>query len=75
METINTFEKSISRLKEIVEMIENEETTLELAMALYKEGRGISDACSKILTQCEAEIMLLEKESDNAFALSAFPEA
>ncbi len=58
-----TFEESIKRLEEIVEKLEQEEVPLEEAVALYKEGLGLSGTCKEKLAAVEGEIFLLRKEA------------
>ena len=42
-----TFEQAIKRLEEIVELIENNETSLEESVELLQEGVQLSQYCSK----------------------------
>ena len=70
-----SFEASLSRLEEIVDIIENRETGLEPAMALYKEGLALSKACGETLSRYETEITLLKKEFDGSFREEPFQEA
>ncbi len=44
-----TFEQALSRLEEIVSNIENNQTTLEESVKLYKEGIELSIFCGKQL--------------------------
>ena len=69
-----SFEKSLSRLSEIVEAIEDGDTTLEDAIKLYKEGLTRAQNCGDILGRYEAEILQLQKEAGGAFALTPFSE-
>ena len=69
-----TFEKSLSRLSEIVEQIEDGNTTLEEAIKLYKEGLTRAEDCGNILSRYEAEVLQLQKDADGAFALTPFAE-
>jgi len=63
-----TFEKALSRLEAVVEAMENEETTLETSITLYKEGMILSNRCNEILARFEAEVVQLQKEADGAFS-------
>ncbi len=58
----NTFEEKLSRLEEIVKLIENEETPLEKAIELYGEAAKLATECNKTLQ--EAEISLKEIKVD-----------
>jgi len=69
-----TFEKSLSRLSEIVEKIEDGDTSLEDAIKLYKEGLARAEDCGNILGRYEAEVLQLQKDADGAFALMPFSE-
>ena len=69
-----TFEKSLSRLSEIVEQIEDGDTTLEDAIKLYKEGLAHAEDCGNILAGYEREVLLLQKDADGAFSLAPFGE-
>ena len=69
-----SFEKSLSRLSEIVEKIEGGDTTLEEAIKLYKEGLTRAEDCGNILSRYEAEVLQLQQDADGAFALVPFSE-
>ena len=58
----NTFEEKLSRLEEIVKLIENEETPLEKAIELYGEAAKIASECNKTLQ--DAELSLKEIKVD-----------
>ena len=58
-----SFEEAMERLEEIVEQLEQEEAPLETAVALYKEGLGLSALCREKLSAAEGEIVLLRKEA------------
>ena len=57
-----TFEEKLSRLEEIVKLIENEETPLEKAIELYSEASKLATECNKTLQ--EAELSLKEIKVD-----------
>ena len=69
-----SFEKSLTRLTEIVETIEDGDTTLEEAIKLYKEGLTRAQDCGDILGRYELEVLQLQKDADGAFALTPFGE-
>jgi len=66
------FEQAISRLSDIVETIEDGETTLDNAIKLYKEGLILAQNCGDILGNFEAEVQQLQKNADETFALTIF---
>jgi len=66
------FETDIARLAEIVEQVEDSDTTLDTAIALYKEGLDLAAKCGKILKQYEEEILTLQKEADGTFNTTPF---
>lgn len=44
-----TFEQAIKRLEEIVDLLENNETSLDDSVELFQEGVQLSQYCSKKL--------------------------
>lgn len=62
METKMTFEKSMERLKEIVEGLENNELDLSKAMVLFEEGLKLVDSCEKELKGFDEQINTLIKK-------------
>ena len=61
------FEQALTRLETVVEAMENDETTLEASISLYKEGITLSNYCNEILSRFESEITALQKEADGSF--------
>ena len=57
-----SFEQAVSRLEAVALAMENDETSLEASIALYKEGQTLSKHCSEILSRFEAEVTVLQKE-------------
>ena len=57
-----TFEEALKRLEAVAVAMENDETTLEASIALYKEGQILSKHCNEILKHFETEVMVLQKE-------------
>jgi len=68
------FEQALSRLSDIVEVIEDGETTLDGAIKLYKEGLKLAGSCGDILGQYESEVLLLQKAADESFNLAPFDQ-
>ena len=68
------FEQSLARLSDIVETIEDGDTTLDNAIKLYKEGLALAQNCGDILGRYESEVLQLQKDADGAFTLAPFGE-
>ena len=58
------FEESMTRLEEIVSILERGESTLDESLALFEEGTKLAAACSKQLDQAEQKILKLTKAPD-----------
>jgi len=61
-----TFEGSLSRLTEIVEMLENDGTSLAEAMKLYEEGITLSRQCRQELENAEMRITELRARAEGS---------
>ncbi len=59
------FEKAITRLSEIVEILEGGEISLEESITLFEEGTKLSKLCYKTLDEAEQKIINLEKEGED----------
>lgn len=57
-----TFEEAVKRLEAVVEAMEDEETDLETAVALYKDGQKLSKHCNELLSRFETEVEVLKRE-------------
>lgn len=57
-----TFEKAITRLEEIVNILENSEVSLDDSMKLFEEGTKLTAFCSKKLEDAQQKITELTKE-------------
>ncbi len=64
----NSFETSLARLDQIVKSLESEETQLERAVGLYKEGR-------ELIGRCEAQLKVAQQAIEAANAPAAAPRA
>ena len=51
-----SYEQSVSRLEEIVELLENGELPLEESMKLFEEGTKLSAECYSMLSKAEQKI-------------------
>ncbi len=63
------YESSVSRLEEIVRLLESGELSLEESMKLFEEGTKLSAACYETLKKAEQKITLISEvetaEEDN----------
>ena len=57
-----SYEAQLERLAEIVDAIDESETSLDTALALYKEGLQLAEKCAQSLAQYENEVLILEKD-------------
>ena len=51
-----TFEQAIKRLEEIVNLLENNQTSLDESVELFQEGVQLSQYCSKKLGHVENKV-------------------
>lgn len=56
-----SFEKSLERLNDIADILENKNPALEEALALYEEGAALLKDCAGKLKNAESKITLLTK--------------
>jgi len=68
------FEQALSLLTNIVEVIEDGDTTLDAAIKLYKEGLTLAQNCSDNLGHYESEVQKLQREANESFTLVPFDE-
>ena len=61
MQKKNTFEQSITRLEEVVKLLEQGDAPLDDALALFEEGTTLIKVCSKMLDEAEQKVTLLTK--------------
>ena len=57
-----SFEKSLKRLEEIAEFLENEEIGLDESLKLYEEGIKLSKICYERLKNAELKITELKSQ-------------
>ena len=60
------FEGSMSRLEEIVSLLERGDAPLEQAMALFEEGAKLLRECTARLDEAEQKVVLLTAGEDGA---------
>lgn len=58
----HNFEKDLSRLEEISELLENNEIGLEDSISLYEEGVKLSKSCLTTLKKAELKVTKLKNE-------------
>tara|TARA_B100000945_G_C20111087_1_gene470301 strand:+ start:240 stop:467 length:228 start_codon:yes stop_codon:yes gene_type:complete len=59
-----TFEKTLSRLEEIIKTLEQGSPDLEEMMSLFEEGIKLSETCQEQLKLAEQRITTLIKDSN-----------
>lgn len=57
-----SFESDMSRLSEIVKMLESSELSLEQSLDLYKQGVELSVKCKKTLEQAKLTVKNMNEE-------------
>ena len=66
MSAKKTFEEQITRLEEIVSLLERGDARLADSLALFEEGTKLIASCSKQLDQAEQKVVRLMKGADGA---------
>ena len=61
-----TFEENMSRLEEIVSLLEKGDASLGDSMTLFEEGTKLVNACRKELDSAEQKVVKLSKGPDGA---------
>ncbi len=61
-----TFEESITRLEEIVSLLERGDAKLADSLALFEEGTKLVESCTQMLDEAELKVVKLRKGSDGA---------
>lgn len=67
-----TFEENMSRLEEIVSLLEKGNASLGDSMTLFEEGTKLVNACRKELDSAEQKVVKLSKGPDGAPVESDF---
>lgn len=57
-----TYEKAMTRLEEIVLLLEKNDVSLDDSIKLFEEGTRLTAFCSEKLKNAKAKITLAEKE-------------
>jgi exodeoxyribonuclease VII small subunit len=66
------FEKSLTRLEEVVKRLESTDLSLDDAMKLFEEGMKLSHECQKQLEEAEGRVEILLKKADGKIAAQPF---
>jgi exodeoxyribonuclease VII small subunit len=66
------FERSLTRLEEVVHKLENADLALDDAMKLFEEGVKLSRECQKHLEEAEGRVEILLKKADGKMVAEAF---
>jgi exodeoxyribonuclease VII small subunit len=66
------FEKSLTRLEEVVKRLESADLSLDEAMKLFEEGVKLSRECQKQLEEAEGKVEILLKKADGKIAAEPF---
>ncbi|MGN1008371.1 MAG: exodeoxyribonuclease VII small subunit [Butyricicoccus sp.] len=67
-----SFEQAMSRLEEIVGLLEHGEASLEESMALFEEGTKLSVLLHEMLEKAEQKILVLAQDKNGDFEEKAF---
>lgn len=69
-----SFEENITRLEEIVTLLEKGDAKLADSLALFEEGTKLVGICSAMLDEAELKVVKLQKGADGAPIECAFLE-
>ncbi|MBR2782026.1 MAG: exodeoxyribonuclease VII small subunit [Oscillospiraceae bacterium] len=69
-----TFEASVTRLEQIVRLLEQGDAPLEDAMKLFEEGTSLIASCNEMLTKAEQQVVKLSKGPDGTPVEEAFED-
>ena len=70
-----SFEEALSRLEEIVALLESGKVSLEDSLILFEEGIGLSRQCHEKLKEAQKKVDILLKSSQGEFVPEPFPTA
>ncbi len=62
-----TFESAMSKLEKVITRLEDDELTLDKALASFEEGIGLMKTCDKHLCKAEGKLKELVSGEDGAF--------
>ncbi|HLJ41042.1 MAG TPA: exodeoxyribonuclease VII small subunit [Candidatus Acidoferrales bacterium] len=66
------FEKSLTRLEEVVKRLESTDLSLDEAMKLFEEGVKLSRDCQKQLEEAEGRVEILLRKADGKIHAEPF---
>ena len=69
-----SFEENITRLEEIVGLLEKGDAKLSDSLKLFEEGTKLAKECGKMLDQAEQKVVRLTKGPDGAPIESDFED-
>ena len=69
------FEDALKKLESIVESMEGDDLPLETLLARFEEGTRLAQICQAKLTEAEAKIQQLEKNSAGELSAKPFSAA
>jgi exodeoxyribonuclease VII small subunit len=58
-----TYEQKIERLKQIIEKIEDGNTSLDESILLYEQGAALVKQCETLLAEAEEKITTLSRDA------------
>ena len=67
-----TFEENMSRLEEIVSLLERGDATLGDSMALFEEGTKLSASLGKLLDKAEQKVTVMQENMQGELAEQPF---
>lgn len=59
-----TFEEALTRLEEVVKLLEDGQLPLEEALTLFGEGVELANTCNSLLGQAEQRINMLTEQGE-----------
>lgn len=68
MENKISFEQSMTRLEEIVALLERGEAPLEQSLALFEEGSKLLRQCTGLLDEAEQKVTILTSDATSVEA-------
>lgn len=69
-----TFEESVSRLEDIVKMLESGNMSLDELLASFEEAIGLVKSCNEKLEGAERRVKVLVESADGVFSEKPFDE-
>lgn len=61
-----TFEQSITRLEQIVRLMERGDVPLEESLKLFREGTALVESCGKLLDEAELQVKKIATAADGS---------